>query len=731
MWMTLLALAWASPTDLARSERAMGHGRPDVALAHARRALDDTPDDLEAWLAWLTACDAAGLGAACRAEAQVRGDDVRAAAVAGLWHDLRLERVEEKAIAAALPELPDLRAGRFDGNDVSALHRDRLEDLVESNPDDAASAGAEWLSRNPARPDVLIPLFADGLPARSSLGKMRKKLVGSGKKAIRKTEDVAVLYRWHDVFVATGSTDLAEQSADALAERGEPRPLTRVPWTRAETQQRARELMRTEGEVTFPDVVPNEREAIALRLADMLENGGRHAEAAERLATARTQLDSASMAIAHARALLEAGELQQAERVAGEAMQLSITPWPTDVAVAERLARRAGVAHSLALRGRVALANGRHADAVVDLMVANQLAFQPMETAALEDAMEKGRYELEQIKAARETRAKSAADIALEEARAALEQDDFDTVLTATEDAVAVLCLPAHRNARLTARLAGLPELASALALRGLAQKEAGNFETALTDVSVALLLAPFAAPSDWWLLKADLHDRLEQGEAAFFARSMASALGATGPDGETPLEPPDWQGSPEAGVAAAAALVSGWMVGNTELDASASSVQRGRVIAFRAPSSGGRARTTPQLMQPFPDWSITDDDGTIRHQQGRIEIMAFFRTDSPSSIRLLDELTQMARTLRSRENVNVVLFGICMDPGPDALADMRARREQWGTTKWDPRLGERLGVSAFPTTWIVDASGIARYKHVGYLGRSEYETEVRFLAGQ
>ncbi len=730
MLLTLLAAAWAAPVDLARSERALAHGRPDVALEHARDALDDTPESLGAWLTWLSACDAAGIGSACRAEAQLRGPDVRAAAVAGVWHDLQTERIEEDAAEEALPELEDLRQGRFDGQPVPQLQRAMFEDLVEADPDEAASKGASHLSNDPDHPEVLIPLFADGLPARSSLGKIRKKLVGAGKKALKKTDDLAVLYRWHEVFVATSASELAAQSADAIAAAGDPRPLERYPWTRAETQQEAREMMRAEGEITFPDIVPNEREAVALRLAAMLDNAARHEEAAEKLATARSELDSASMAIAHGQALLAANDLAAAERVSGEAMRLSITPWPTDVAVAERLARRSGVAHSLALRGRVALANNRATEAAVDLMLANQLALEPMETAALEEAMEKGRYGLEEVKAARETRTKGAAEVALIEAREALEANDFAAVMKATDDAVAVLCLPAHRKARLTARMAWLPELSSALALRALAHREAGDTEAALTDISVALLLLPFDAPADWWVLAAELHDALKHREAAFFARSMANALGAVGPDGETVVSPPDWRGSSEAGAAAASALVSGWMVGNPELDAPSGSVQRGRVIAFRAPSSGSGS-STPRLMRPFPSWSITDDEGTIRHQQGRIEIMAFFRTDSPSSLRLLDELTQMARDLRSQNNVNVVLFGISMDSESSALAEMRARREQWGTTKWDPRLGKRLGVSAFPTTWIVDASGVARYKHVGYLGRSEYETEVRFLAGR
>ncbi|MEZ4319080.1 MAG: hypothetical protein R3F61_16315 [Myxococcota bacterium] len=722
MLLTWLSLGWAAEIDLARSNRALAEGRVPDALTHARAALDADEADLSAWLAWLDACEAGGLADACRAEAAVRGEKLRVAAVAGVWHDIRYERLDEAGLQESVPELVALDQGSWEGKAIPAAQAVMIGELVEADPDAAAGRGLELLAATPSHPEVLIPLFAEGLPARSSLGKARKKLVSTGAKAIRKASPTE-LYRWHEVFVAVAESALAEDTAARLETAGEPRPLTRTTWTRAQSVQAARALM--DGNGTLPDIVPGEREAVALRLAEMLDNAGRHEESAKQLATAREKHDSPSLAISQGEAVLKAGDTAGAARIADEALLHSILPWPTDVAGTDRISRRTGVAKSLALRGRARLEAQDHGAAAVDLMIANQLALQPLDTAALEKAMAKGRYALEATKAKLETAKDGAVAVALANARAALESGDFPTVESATSDAIAVLCLPTHQRARLTAKMAFTPELASAFALRGLARSKAGDAERARVDVAVALLLLPWDAPADWWALSAELAAGSDS-EMAFFDAAMAASV-----DGAGEHAFPAWFGSEEAGQAAGAAMVGTWMRGHEQVEPPKDRmvVERGRVIAFRAPS-GGAGSSQPVINRPFPSFSVTDAAGTIAHQPGRMEIVTFFRTDSPSSLRLLDEVTEMARELRKQRGVNVVLFGICVDPDASSLEEMRARREMWGDTKWDPDLGKRFGVTAFPTTWIVDSEGIARFKHVGYVGRSDYEAEIRFIAG-
>ncbi|MCB9678485.1 MAG: hypothetical protein H6737_25515 [Alphaproteobacteria bacterium] len=724
MLVALGSLAWAAEIDLARANRALAEGRPDDALAHARKALSDDEESMEAWLTWLHACEVSGLGDPCRAAASVAGEEKRVAAVAAVWHDLKLERIERGALDETLPELAELDRGLWTGQKVPRAETARMDALVRADPDAAAGESGKVLAADPAHPEVLVPLFAEGLPARTSLGKAKGRLVGTGAKSIKKAP-VEVVYRWHELFVATASNDEAARSAALLAEKGEPAVLPRHPWTRAQTVQAARELMATPG--PFPDIVPSEREAVALRLAEMLDGAGRHAESAKHLAEARTHLDSPSLAIAHGEALLAAGDLEAARRVANEALLLSSLPWGTDVATMDRLGRRTGLAKSLALRGRVEQAAGNLGPAAVDLMVANQLAIQPVSTGDLEKAMAKGRYELETIKMRLETPSEGASAVALKAARAALEAGDFATVASNTTDAIAVLCLPTHAKARLTAKMAFTPELASAFALRGLAARDRGDDDAALVDLTTAVMLLPFDAPDDWWDVKAALHEKLGHADAAFFARAMQQGVDAEG-QAKTPL----WRGSEAMGSGAAAAMVASWMRGHQEVEPQKDrmKIQRGRVIPFRPPVAGGPGSMRPVINEPFPAWTITDAEGTIDHQPGRIEIVTFFRTDSPNSLRLLDEVTDLARRLRVEKGVNVALFGICMDSDASSLEGMRARREQWGTTKWDPELGKRFGVTAFPTAWVVDSEGIARFKHVGYLGWSDYEAEIRFIVG-
>jgi len=720
MLLIWVSLTWAGDLDLARAQAAGSEGRAADAFHHARAALDDQPD-MEAWLTWLSACEVSGLADACRTEASMSADEDPMVALALAWHDIQVERVPREDVASAMPQITELDGGSWQDEVVPRLMAVSLADSAAADPDAAARRGLEIFAGDPTHPEILVPLFASDLPPRARLGKAKKKLLSSGAKALRNAT-IPELYRWHRVFVAAKDIDLATQSSDLLVEHGEPRLLERLPWTRAQTVRATQEMMSGEG--AFPDVIPAEREAVALRLSEMLDSAGRQEERVAKLELARSRLDSVSMALAHADALLEAGSLERAYSVATEAMTMAVEPWPTDLAVHSRLARRQGVATALALRGEVALASGDLADAVVDLMVANQLALQPISTGPLEKAMAKGRYALEEVKLRLETRKLGASQVAIAAARQASESEDWAEVLVSATDAISVLCLPGHRGARLTATMAFTPELANAYALRALALSKSGKPAEALVNISTAVFLLPWDADPDWWRLKAQLHEASGQDEAAFFANAMAASTT------DSPAKP--WRGSVPIGEAAGGALVSAWMRGDeVESAEPRAKIERGRVIAFRAPTGGGgTGAARPVINQLFPSWSVTDDKGTVKHQAGRIEILAFFRTDSPSSLRMLDEVTSLAQDLRKQRGINVTLIGISMDPEQSALDAVAVRAEKWGTIKWDPALGARMGVSAFPTAWIVDSDGIARFKHVGYLGGSDYKAEVRFIAG-
>ena len=76
---------------------------------------------------------------------------------------------------------------------------------------------------------------------------------------------------------------------------------------------------------------------------------------------------------------------------------------------------------------------------------------------------------------------------------------------------------------------------------------------------------------------------------------------------------------------------------------------------------------------------------------------------------------------------------------------DERDKAIEWLREKGDPyvfnifdnegKLGINLGVYGAPETYLVDANGVIRYRHIGILTREKFETEIKprvaILAGQ
>jgi hypothetical protein len=711
----LIAAAWAGPVEVEVAIDALADGRPDTAY---ERLLTETEDstDPRVWLTWFEACEAVGLGPACRAEAAVRGDDDPAIEHLRLWHDRRTHDLE---VTLDGDGLAGAAAGRLETSTLPMAVQEHIRDLAQSDPDAAAERAIAWLEEHPDHPDVVSPLFAPDVPPRAAIGKLKKALDKRQKKVAR-SADAAVARRWHRVLRAAGS-EYAPAWADRIAAAGGERPASEHPMTRAAQVQVAQAL--TRGEAVLP-TLPLEREAVALKAAAMLENAGRDAEAVEVLRSAAEGGPVVNVALAEVDLLLDANDAAGALEAAERAVVAAVGPWATDRAATRRLLRRVALAKALAARGAAKSMAADLEGAVVDLMIANQLAFEPERADVLERAMEQARYTLETVKLGLETPRKPAQQVALEAAKKALENGDPTAAREAATSAIQVLCLPTHRRARLTATLPSRPELASAFALRARAAA-AEEPTAALVDLSIATLLLPWGSDTTWWSQLADLRD----GDQALLAEAMAVHTAEEPPDSPALRTVSGRPPTDDVHAAIQAALVSDWMQGRpAEDEPTGPMITRGRVIPFRAPSSGGGGGGGPVLNAPFPPFSLAVGEGTVGLREGRIHLVTFVRMDSPSSRRALTGLTVLARKMRA-EGTDVAVIGVAIDENQEAVDAVPQRdRTLWGAFAWDPALGRRMGVSAVPTTWIVDASGIARFVHVGYLGPAAYEDGIRYV---
>ncbi|MCB9667897.1 MAG: hypothetical protein H6734_00315 [Alphaproteobacteria bacterium] len=721
-----IAAALAGPTEVELARDLLASGRPDAAFATLRPETADGTDPT-VWLTFLETCEAVGLGVACRAEVAVRGDAEPDLDVIRQWYD-RVHHGLVVEAAEGAGELGRAAAGVLDGLQIPDAVSERMGVRAHSDPDAAAEEAMLWIAEHPDHPDVLLPLFASDIPPRASLGKARKAIEKVAKKQLKRTTDAAVALRWHRLLKGMGS-ELRATWADKVVALGQDPPLAELPMSRAEQVKRAAAVLA--GEAEIPSGIPADQENVALKLADQAAGSGRTADAVKVLAALMEANPTINVSLALTQAHLDLNDPAAAAKEAERAIRLAVAPWPTDVAGADRIFRRIALSKALAARGEARLRGGELGGAVTDLMVANQLAIEPVRADQLEKAMDKGRYTLESVKVQLDTPATPAQTVALQAAKKALDAGDTAGAVASATQAIEVLCLPTHKRARLTATLPSIPEMASAFALRGLAHLRAGDREAAHADLSTAVLLVPWAASSDWWAELAGLRE----GDAGLLAASLAERTSEDAEPGQRAVtaRPAD----PAVSSAVTAALVSAWMRGHEKLEEGPGDglkITRGRVIAFRAPRTGGgggggKARA-PALNTPFPNLVLHADGGTVTLQAGRIHLVSFVRLDSPTSQRLLTDMTVLARNMRAR-GLDVVSIGVSMDKEESALAAAGRQRDTWGTVAWDPGLGESFGVTAVPTTWVVDASGIARFVHVGYLGPSVYEEEVRYVSAR
>lgn len=252
-------------------------------------------------------------------------------------------------------------------------------------------------------------------------------------------------------------------------------------------------------------------------------------------------------------------------------------------------------------------------------------------------------------------------------------------------------------------------DLASALAVSAEVKFRAEDYDGAGADAAAAALLVPTA---ETWALRATVAAAVGDDEVAFTALAVARALGAP-VDGE--LE----QMYAGAGFWADAAR-----------DAAARYAAN---AGFELPERGADGLPArpdrPLEGAPFPDVATAEGDRLVR--PGRVVVVVFFASWCGPCRREIPEIAAKYEAWR-QAGLPVDVVAISTDDTDDAVTRLRERLD-FGAIEVhrDPDLGDRLGVSGLPTTYVIDREGIAASFHQGYGPESgaALDEQIRDLA--
>ena len=127
---------------------------------------------------------------------------------------------------------------------------------------------------------------------------------------------------------------------------------------------------------------------------------------------------------------------------------------------------------------------------------------------------------------------------------------------------------------------------------------------------------------------------------------------------------------------------------------------------------------------KPVPEFSLDDLNrpGTILDQglfRGGVKLLNVWGTWCPACRDEHDDLLWLAR----EKGVDIIGLNY-KDNRADALAWLKRLGDPYQTTIYDPKgtLGFDLGVYGAPETFVIDAGGIVRYRHVGVFNPKVWE---------
>ncbi len=153
----------------------------------------------------------------------------------------------------------------------------------------------------------------------------------------------------------------------------------------------------------------------------------------------------------------------------------------------------------------------------------------------------------------------------------------------------------------------------------------------------------------------------------------------------------------------------------------------------------GGGASDEPRVVKLLKDpavvadFSVTDLDGkviTAEALRGKVVFVNFWATWCPPCREEIPDLVRLQEKYKS----DVVVIGVSEDEGPtDAVRAFAAEHKMnYFVAMTTPALAKVFrGVSALPTTFVIDREGRIQQKHVGLLDPVETELEAQYLTGE
>ena len=157
--------------------------------------------------------------------------------------------------------------------------------------------------------------------------------------------------------------------------------------------------------------------------------------------------------------------------------------------------------------------------------------------------------------------------------------------------------------------------------------------------------------------------------------------------------------------------------------------------IAGRSPASRGTASNVVRLVkdpQPAPPFTLKDLSGksiSLSDSKGKVILLNFWATWCPPCNVEIPELVELQNQYKDRLQV----IGVSEDDDPPEKVLQFAQRKgiNYPIVMATPELIDAYGgVSALPTTFVVDDRGRVVQKHMGLVSQAAYTRELQVLLG-
>jgi hypothetical protein len=551
-------------------------------------------------------------------------------------------------------------------------------------------------------PDALEPLWAATEPAaQKQRDRALSKLTSSSAMAEADTAWLLALRR----AVMTHGLEGRERIEPVLLRRGVLLPPARPPLSAVERATLARALA-DQPEPVLPAASPEELVALALQLEPLLQRARRFDVLAAVWTEVQVRTGAAEAFVHEATAWLDAGDVVRAAEAVDRTFVAAAAPLFYDLACTNAGRLRSDLAAALLVRARLAEEQGDVVRALGDYGAAVLLAEKVLD-APLAERLERAALPDVQALTARYA-GPVPAEVALQVAPRAADPTDVTTRAAHAR----FLATSGTRGGLTISRAAELyaPVFAGSFALEAEAAPSEAN---ARTDMVIATLLAGRDRPF-WWAKRGELHRALDESEAAFHAFAQARGMGVRGLEDElaaTYRGPRDWESVAD-------------QFGGEPPSVPAVEKAAPRPPAPRRPNAA--SNSGPELSRPFPNFEIRTNYGTFgaRSLIGHTTVLVLWDSGCGDCLQMLYAFGSLGRRLRADgRDVNVV--GIDLDPDVSTFEPIRARSVEKVEMFWAPELRRSLAVSALPTVWIVDPSGVARAFFDHWLSAGDLEAAI------